>query len=200
MLRAGLTEVLVTGMLIRWISVSARPMASGAKPAGARLSVDAEDDQQEEEGQHHLARPSARAEGVCRRRVLAVAVGGEAAGEREARLARGDHVEHRRGARWRPPPARPSRARSPASEAAAGPQAERHRRVEMAAGDVADGIGHGEHGEAEGERDAGEADADDRESAAASTALPQPPSTSQNVPKNSAPRRCVMDMIDLLPK
>jgi hypothetical protein len=29
-LRAGFTEVLVTGMLIRWISVSARPMAIGA--------------------------------------------------------------------------------------------------------------------------------------------------------------------------
>ena len=39
MLRAGLTDVLVTGMLIRWMSVSARPMAMGAKPAGARLSV-----------------------------------------------------------------------------------------------------------------------------------------------------------------
>ena len=33
--RAGFTEVLVTGMLIRWIKVSARPMAIGAKPAGA---------------------------------------------------------------------------------------------------------------------------------------------------------------------
>jgi hypothetical protein len=34
-LRAGLTDVLVTGMLIRWIITSARPIASGAKPAGA---------------------------------------------------------------------------------------------------------------------------------------------------------------------
>jgi len=38
-LRAGFTEVLVTGMLIRWISVRHRPIASGANPAGARLSV-----------------------------------------------------------------------------------------------------------------------------------------------------------------
>ena len=37
--RAGFTEVLVTGMLIRWMSVSVRPMASGARPAGARRSV-----------------------------------------------------------------------------------------------------------------------------------------------------------------
>ena len=34
-LRAGLTEVFVTGMLMRWMSVSARPMAIGAKPLGA---------------------------------------------------------------------------------------------------------------------------------------------------------------------
>ena len=33
--RAGFTEVLVTGMLIRWIRVSVRPIASGAKPFGA---------------------------------------------------------------------------------------------------------------------------------------------------------------------
>jgi hypothetical protein len=38
-LRAGFTDVLVMGMLMRWISVSARPMASGANPAGARGSV-----------------------------------------------------------------------------------------------------------------------------------------------------------------
>jgi hypothetical protein len=36
-LRAELTEVLVTGMLIRWISVRPRPMAVGAKPAGALI-------------------------------------------------------------------------------------------------------------------------------------------------------------------
>ena len=34
-LRAGLTEVLVTGIEIRWIRVRPRPIASGAKPAGA---------------------------------------------------------------------------------------------------------------------------------------------------------------------
>ena len=37
--RAGFTDVLSTGMLTRWIRVSARPMASGAKPFGARVSV-----------------------------------------------------------------------------------------------------------------------------------------------------------------
>ena len=40
MLRAGFTDVFVTGIEIRWISVSPRPIARGAKPAGARLSVE----------------------------------------------------------------------------------------------------------------------------------------------------------------
>ena len=39
MLRAGFTDVLVTGIEMRWIRVSARPIAIGAKPAGARPSV-----------------------------------------------------------------------------------------------------------------------------------------------------------------
>ncbi len=39
-LRAGLTEVLVTGMLMRWMRVRQRPMAMGANPFGARSSVE----------------------------------------------------------------------------------------------------------------------------------------------------------------
>ena len=38
--RAGLTDVLVTGIEIRWISVRANPIASGAKPVGAARDVD----------------------------------------------------------------------------------------------------------------------------------------------------------------
>ena len=34
-----MTDVLVTGMEIRWINVRQRPMAIPAKPAGARLDV-----------------------------------------------------------------------------------------------------------------------------------------------------------------
>ncbi len=37
--RAGLTERLVTGMPMRWMSVRPSPIGMGAKPAGARLSV-----------------------------------------------------------------------------------------------------------------------------------------------------------------
>ena len=39
MLRAGLTEVLVTGMDTRWIRVSTKPIAMPAKPTGALMSV-----------------------------------------------------------------------------------------------------------------------------------------------------------------
>src|SRR5690606_12402732 len=37
--RAGLTEVFVTGIETRWMSVRVRPIASGAKPAAAFLVV-----------------------------------------------------------------------------------------------------------------------------------------------------------------
>ncbi|MCY1550362.1 hypothetical protein D9M68_866140 [compost metagenome] len=37
--RAGFTEVLVMGIEIRWISVSARPIATGATPICRRLRV-----------------------------------------------------------------------------------------------------------------------------------------------------------------
>ena len=46
--------------------------------------------------------------------------------------------------------------------AAADDEADGDGRVQVAAGDVADGVGHGQHGEAEGERDADEADAEVR--------------------------------------
>ena len=38
-LRAGFTDKLVTGMPIKWLNVSPRPIAIGATPGGARLSV-----------------------------------------------------------------------------------------------------------------------------------------------------------------
>ena len=52
--RAGFTDVLVTGIEIRWISVSARPMAIGAKPAGRVLVGGAQDHHQEHGGEHHF--------------------------------------------------------------------------------------------------------------------------------------------------
>ena len=93
MLRAGFTDVFVTGMLIRWISVSARPIARPAKPGRRALVRGAEDDDQEHEG-HHDFGDRRRAEAVLARRVLAEAVRREAALQVEAGLAAGDQVEH----------------------------------------------------------------------------------------------------------
>ena len=86
-LRAGFTEVLVTGMLIRWIRVSPRPMAIGAKPWRRPLVGGPENDHQEHERQHHLGDEAGR-QGVAARGVLAIAVGGESAARAETRPCR----------------------------------------------------------------------------------------------------------------
>ena len=38
--RAGFTEVLVTGIEIKWIKVNPKPMAMGPKPAATRFEAD----------------------------------------------------------------------------------------------------------------------------------------------------------------
>jgi hypothetical protein len=63
----------------------------------------------------------------------------------------------------------------------------------VTAADETHGIRHGDDVRTEGERDSDEADADSG-NFAASTALPQPPNTSQNVPNNSAAERLRMGM------
>ena len=71
-------------------------MAIGAKP-DRRLAVrGAHDDEQEHHGQHDLGEQAGE-QAVLARRVLAVAVGGEALGEIEAGRAAGDGIEDRRG-------------------------------------------------------------------------------------------------------
>ena len=60
--RAGFTEVLVTGMLARWIRVSARPIAIGANPCGARVSVAPRITSEEDRGQHDLDHEAASSE------------------------------------------------------------------------------------------------------------------------------------------
>ena len=95
-LRAGFTEVLVTGMLIRWISVRPRPMAIGAKPCGRALVGGAEDDEQEHHGHDHFG-DQRRQQGVPAGRMGAVAVGREAGGHVKAGLAAGDQVQHAAG-------------------------------------------------------------------------------------------------------
>ena len=93
-LRAGFTEVLVTGMLIRWMSVSARPIARPANPTGARLWVVPRMTIRNMNVITTLAnQPASKA--VLARRMLAVAVRRESASETEVRLAARDQIEHR---------------------------------------------------------------------------------------------------------
>ena len=55
MLRAGLTEVFVTGMLIRWISVSAEADGEAGESDWRALVRRAENDDQEHERHHDFA-------------------------------------------------------------------------------------------------------------------------------------------------
>ena len=61
-LRAGFTDVLVTGMLTRWISVSARPIGMPGEAGRRALVRRAEDHDQEHEGHHDLADERRRSE------------------------------------------------------------------------------------------------------------------------------------------
>jgi len=94
-LRAGLTEVLVTGMETRWITVRVRPIAIGAKPAGGAGGRRAEDEDKENRSQHEFGQ-QARQQTVFPWRQVAEAVGGEPARD-EARLSGRDDVEEGRG-------------------------------------------------------------------------------------------------------
>src|SRR6185312_3567145 len=92
------------------------------------------------------------------RRVHAVAVGGEAGGAAEALLAAGDDVKAAGGNDGADDLSDDVGEKFAPGEAAAGVEAEGDGGIEMRAGDVADGEGHGEHGETEGESDARESD------------------------------------------
>ena len=93
---------------------------------------------------------------------LPLAMTYSSAGAGDAAEHLGDDVGRQLGAGKRPPTTRP----------------DRYRRVEVAAGDMADGEGHGQHGQAEGQRHAEQADADFGEGGgqhgAAATAEHQP--------------------------
>jgi hypothetical protein len=65
----------------------------------------------------------------------------------------------------------------------------------MATGDVPDSVGHGQYSQTKRQRNANKSDAEIG-NAAARTAEPHPPNTSQNVPKNSPIVFFVRDMMD----
>ncbi len=156
-LRAGLTEVLVTGIETRWIKVRHKPIASAAEARGAVPGRRAEDHDQEDGGQHDLGQQR-RLEAEAARRMFAEAVGREAA-DLGARLAGGDHVEHEGRGDGAEHLGDDVAGQLGGAEAPADHQAHRHGGIEVAPGDRAEGIGAGQHREAEGQRDTDEADA-----------------------------------------
>src|SRR6185312_1966191 len=94
--------------------------------------------------------------------MIAIAIAGKAGMDIEAGMTAGDHVEHP-GARdsaqhLDDDVARQARGR----ETPARPQADRDSGIEMAAGDMADGEGHGQHRQAEGQRHADKTDTQGR--------------------------------------
>ncbi len=95
--------------------------------------------------------------------MLGVAVGGEAAlHDVETRFARGDEIKHggaRDGARHL---SNHVREHAPRRKTASRPEPDRHGRVQVASGDVANGISHRENRQTERERDPEKADADGR--------------------------------------
>jgi len=92
--------------------------------------------------------------------MLAVAVGGKALGGIEARCAAGDPIQHRGGDDGADHLGNDVGDHLGVREAPAGGKPDRDRRIKVAAGNMADGIGHGQHRQAERQRDAGEADAE----------------------------------------
>jgi len=123
----------------------------------------------------------------------AVPVGGEPVRDVESRLTARDKIQNSRG----DDPAEDLRNNIMRElrrlESSSRGKPDRYRGVQVAPRDVADRECHRKHRKTECQGNSQEADSTPGK-AAASTALPQPPSTSQNVPINSAVARLVSDM------
>src|SRR3954465_12468711 len=87
--RAGLTEVFVTGMMTRWISVRQRPIAIGAKPAGAFPCVAPMMTNRNIMISTTSVMSAEREQALSTGRVLAIAIGREAMGRVEVGRAAG---------------------------------------------------------------------------------------------------------------
>ena len=117
-----------------------------------------ENDQDEEHGGDNFEH-NGRGQRVATGRVFTVAVGGKSVGQVKAGRTAGDDVEHASG-RNAAEDLRDDVGRELAGGEASGrPEADGDSRVDVTPGDRTDGVGHGQQGEAEGERHAHEADA-----------------------------------------
>jgi hypothetical protein len=148
----------------------------GGEAFGGAFVGGAEDDEKEERGEEHLDEEAGE-ERVVFGGVVGVAVGGESAGEGEGGVAAGDQVQNSGGADGSENLGDDVGGQFGDGEAFGGDEADRDGGVEVAAGDVADGEGHGENRESEGKGHADVADAEVNacgEDSAAATAEDKP--------------------------
>ena len=194
-LRAGLTEVLVTGIEMRWMRVRARPIGMPAKPAAAPFDVVPMMTKRKKNVittsvRKQLPRP------VFAGAEIAIAIGGETAGD-PAGLARCDQPQYHGGDDGADHLGDDVGDDVLAGAAPGAPQADGDRRVEVAARDVTDGISHGQHGQAECKGNAEKADPEVRKAGSqycgAATTQHQPKRAKElgdNAPGNIAVHRC----------
>src|SRR5215831_19380290 len=143
------------------MSVKHSPMGMPAKPTAAPFEVVPMITYKKEEGGDDFDQ-EARHQAIFAGAEIAIAVGRKPAGH-PVGLARGDRVENPR--RHDGPDHLSDQVWNHIGrlKAAAGPEPDRYRAVEMSAGDVADRISHCQHGEPEGEADPEKSDAQRRE-------------------------------------
>ncbi len=127
-----------------------QPDGDRSKARRRRLAGRAEDDDQEEGGQHDFG-DEGRQHAVAARRERIIAVRGKAA-RREARDPGGDDPQHRRAGNAADQLGHPVGHEVAIGETPGNGEAERYGRVEMPARNTAHRVSHGQHGQAEGQR------------------------------------------------
>ncbi len=157
-------------------------MARGANPWGAPPVGGAHDDEQEDAGEKDLG-DEAGGHGIAAGGVFAIAIGSKAAGQGKSGLPAGDYIKQARGDDAAKHLRDDVCREVPGGKAFAGAEADGNGRIEMATGDVPNGIGHGQHRQPEGEGNAKPADADlihtGGQHRAAAAAEDQPESTDE---------------------
>src|SRR5262249_16694609 len=130
---------------------------NGRESLGSALVGGAENDHQENEGQHEFGHQTCF-EGVTAGGIFGETIGGESA-QFETRLACRDHTHTAGACHATKDPGHNVSRETLTGEAACYQKSHGDRGIEVTTRDMADGECHGQHGEAEGEGNTEEADA-----------------------------------------
>src|SRR5690606_25234408 len=123
---------------------------NGCKAGRSTLVGSAHDDEQKCGGKHDF-NDQAGHHGVAAGGVCVVTVGGQAAGQAEAILAAGNNVQEVGGQGGTDNLGNNVGRQFFGVEASAGCQTDRNGRVQVAARNMANGVGHGQYGQAKGQ-------------------------------------------------